>query len=61
MSKDEQLRGKVRAALERRDELGQQLADPAVIGDPEKLRQVAQEHAGLEEIGRAGAELLKLS
>jgi peptide chain release factor 1 len=60
MSKDEQLRGKVRAALERRDELGQQLADPAVIGDPEKLRQVAQEHAGLEEIGRAGAELLKL-
>ncbi len=60
MSRDDQLREKVRAAIERREELGRQLADPAVIADPEKLRQVAREHSGLEEVAAAGSRLLKL-
>ena len=60
MSRDDQLREKVRAAIERREELGRQLADPAVIADPDKLRQIAQEHSGLEGIAGTGAALLKL-
>jgi peptide chain release factor 1 len=60
MSRDEQLRDKIRAAIERREELGHQLADPAVIADSDKLRQIAQEHSGLEDIAATGAELFKL-
>ena len=60
MSRDDQLREKVRAAIERREELGRQLADPSVIADPDKLRQIAQEHSGLEGIAGTGAALLKL-
>ncbi|HSG82584.1 MAG TPA: peptide chain release factor 1 [Gemmatimonadota bacterium] len=59
MSSADQLRKKVLAAIERREELGRQLADPKVIGDSEKLRAVAREHAGLEEIEGVGLRLLK--
>lgn len=60
MSSSDTLREKVRAAIERREQLGRQLADPEVISDPDKLRQLAQEHASLERAAEAGAELLKL-
>jgi peptide chain release factor 1 len=59
MSSADQLRKKVLAVVERREELGRQLADPQVIGDPEKLRAVAREHSGLEEIVAVGGRLLK--
>jgi peptide chain release factor 1 len=59
MSSADELRKKVLAVVERREELGRQLADPQVIGDPEKLRAVAREHSGLEEIVAVGGRLLK--
>ncbi len=60
MSNSEQLREKIRTATERREELARQLADPKVIGDPDSLRKVAREHAGLERIAEVGSELFKL-
>jgi peptide chain release factor 1 len=36
------------------------MADPEVIADPERLRVLAQEHAGLERTAEVGARLLKL-
>jgi peptide chain release factor 1 len=46
--------------MERREDLARQLASPEVIGDPERLRKVAQEHAGLERVAEVGAELDRL-
>jgi peptide chain release factor 1 len=60
MTGSDQLIEKVQAAIERREELGQQLASPEVIADPDRLRVLAQEHAGLERIADVGAQLLKL-
>jgi len=60
MSSNDPLRDKVESAIARREELGRQLADPDVINDPKRLREVAQEHAGLEEVSEAGARLLEL-
>ncbi|MBI4512596.1 MAG: peptide chain release factor 1 [Gemmatimonadetes bacterium] len=54
------VRERVREALERRETLAALLADPGVLADPERLRQVAREHAELEELANAGARLLKL-
>ena len=59
-SNSDPLREKIRAAIERREELARQLGDPETIGDPERLRQVATEHAGLGRTVEVGAELLKL-
>ena len=53
-------RERVRAARERRDALAAQLADPAVLGDPERLKKLAREHAELEALAEAGARLEKL-
>ena len=60
MSSSDRLQDKVKAALERREELGRQLASPEVIADPERLRSLGQEYAGLERISVVGAEYLKL-
>jgi peptide chain release factor 1 len=60
MAGSELLKERVRAALERREELARRLASPDVIGHPEKLREVAQEHASLERLAQAGGEYLKL-
>lgn len=60
MSGSNLLREKVQAAIERREELAQQLASPEVIADLERLRALAQEHAGLERIVEVGGEYLKL-
>lgn len=60
MSNPDRLRSKIHDALERREELAQQLASPEVIGDPERLRKVAQDHSGLEEIAEVGQRLLRV-
>ncbi len=60
MTGTERLREKVRAAVERRAGLGRQLASPDVIADPERLRELGREHAGLERIAELGDELLEL-
>ncbi len=59
MTATELLKERVKAALERREELARQLASPEVIGRPEKLRTVAQEHASLERLAEVGGEYLK--
>ncbi|UCC72379.1 MAG: peptide chain release factor 1 [Gemmatimonadota bacterium] len=60
MTSSDRLREKVRAAVVRREELGQQLASPEVIADPERLKELAREHSGLERMAEVGSELLKL-
>ena len=60
MSGSNLLKEKVQAAIERREELAQQLASPEVISDLERLRTLAQEHAGLGDIVEVGSEYLKL-
>ncbi len=60
MTSSEQLREKIAAAIARREQLGRDLASPEVLADPERLRTVAQEHAGLERIAEVGATLLRL-
>jgi peptide chain release factor 1 len=46
--------------LERRyEDLSSRLADPAVIGDPRRLREVSREHAQLSEVVSAAARLRK--
>ena len=60
MSGSNLLKEKVQAAIERREELAQRLASPEVIADLERLRALAQEHAGLERIVEVGGEYLKL-
>ncbi|MBW3554888.1 MAG: peptide chain release factor 1, partial [Gemmatimonadetes bacterium] len=44
-------------AIERYDELTRQLAEPAVLNDPKRLRAVAQEHAEVSELAQVAAEL----
>jgi len=61
MSGSDLLKEKVQAAIERREELAQSLASPEVIADLERLRALAQEHSGLEQIAEVGSEFLKLS
>jgi len=61
MSGSDLLKEKVQAAIERREELAQLLASPEVIADLERLRTLAQEHSGLEQIAEVGSEFLKLS
>ncbi|MFQ5889039.1 MAG: peptide chain release factor 1 [Gemmatimonadota bacterium] len=56
----ELLVSRVEAVLERHAELARLLTDPKVIGDPERLRTLAQEHAELEPVAEAGRAFLKL-
>ena len=60
MTGSDRLSEKILAAIERREQLAAQLASPEVISDPQRLRELAQEHSGLERIAEVGAEYLKL-
>ena len=44
-------------AVERHGDLTRQLAEPAVLNDPKRLRAVAQEHADLSELAEVASEL----
>jgi peptide chain release factor 1 len=54
------LEDRLEQAQERHRELTQQLAEPAVLNDPSRLRSVAQEHAELTPVAEAGAELTRV-
>ncbi|MGD8866360.1 MAG: peptide chain release factor 1 [Gemmatimonadales bacterium] len=60
MSNLDVLEAKVQAALERREELGHQLADPRVISDPERLREAGREHSSLEQVAEVGARFIRV-
>lgn len=60
MSSLDVLREKVQEAIDRREELSRQLAEPGVISDPERLRAVAREHSALEQIAAVGTGFLRL-
>jgi len=51
---------RVAAAIESHEALATQLADPAVLGDPAKLRSVAQRHSDLTPLVEASRQYLKL-
>ncbi len=59
MTGSDRLRDKIIEAIERRDEVAGQLADPDVISDPQRLRVLAQEHSKLERISDAGSTYLR--
>ena len=52
---------RVAAVLETFDSLAAQLADPAVHGDPARLRDVAQQHSDLTPLADTGRQYLKLT
>ena len=60
MTPSDRLREKIDEAVERREQLADQLASPEVISNPTQLRHIAQEHATLERIAEVGAQLAKL-
>ena len=51
------LETRLEQAVERHRELTRQLAEPEVLGDPQRLRKVAQEHSDLTPVSQAAAEL----
>jgi peptide chain release factor 1 len=51
------LETKLEQAVERYRELNRQLAEPAVLGDPDRLRKVAQEHSELSPVAEVIEEL----
>ncbi|MFB3069256.1 MAG: peptide chain release factor 1 [Gemmatimonadales bacterium] len=55
------MQARLEAALARAAEIEQQLADPAVTADLEKLKGLGREHARLDEIRRTAARLDKLT
>jgi peptide chain release factor 1 len=54
------LAGRVRAALERAEQVAAERASPQTARDPAKLRALGKEHARLEPIIRSGRRYLKL-
>ena len=54
------LQKRLEQAVERHGELTQQLAEPAVLNDPDRLRRVAQEHADLTPIAEVAGELARV-
>jgi peptide chain release factor 1 len=54
------LESRVAAALKRYESLAAQLADPDVLADPARLRDVAQQHSDLTPLAEAGKHFLKL-
>jgi peptide chain release factor 1 len=54
------LAGRIRAAVERHDELARRMADPDTLEDPDLLRRVAQEHSDLGPLAEAGARFLQV-
>ena len=51
------LESRLEQAVERHRELNRMLAEPEVLGDPQRLRELAQEHAELAPISETAAEL----
>ena len=51
---------RAREVVERRRELAQRLADPDVLADSDRLRELAREHSDLEEPAAAAAEYVQL-
>ncbi len=51
---------RAREVVDREEELAQRMADPAVLGDSDRLREVAQEHSDLEEPAEAARAYLEL-
>ncbi len=51
---------RVREVIRRFGELEKRLADPSVLGDPDKLREVAREHAELAPAAEAAERLLRV-
>ena len=51
---------RLRDAITRYEKLGRALAEPAVLADVDRLRELAREHSELEPIARAGRAHLKL-
>ena len=54
------LRVRVAALLRRHEELGRLLADPAVLEDPNRLRDTAREHSELERGAETGRRYLRI-
>jgi len=54
------LAGRSRAMVDRHEELAARMADPEVLGDPEKLRAIAREHSELTAAALASAAYLSL-
>jgi peptide chain release factor 1 len=54
------LADRIRAAVERHDELARRMADPDTLDDPDLLRRVAQEHSDLGPLAEAGVRFLKI-
>jgi peptide chain release factor 1 len=57
---DPRLAQRLAEAEERLAGVDEQLSDPVVSGDPDRLRTLGQERAGLEPVVRTGRELLRL-
>ncbi|MDX1579537.1 MAG: PCRF domain-containing protein, partial [Gemmatimonadota bacterium] len=57
---DELLVERIRAAVRRREELSVRMADPAVLDDPARLRELAREHSELEPVVEGGRRYLRL-
>ena len=51
---------RLREAVARYQELGRLMADPEVLGDMERLKELAREHSDIEPLARAATEHLKL-
>ncbi len=60
MADASKLASRVAAAIETHESLAAQLADPAVLEDPARLRDVAQQHSDLIPLVEAGRSYLKL-
>lgn len=56
----ELLTRRARDVIDRERELAERMADPAVLGDSERLRVVAQEHSDLEDPADAAREYLEI-
>ena len=59
MSKEDGLVVRLRAAIERHEELGLRMAEPEVLGDVRLLRETAREHAALTPLVQAAVRHLK--
>jgi len=51
---------RVAAVVETYESLARELAEPSVLADPARLRDVAQQHSDMTPLARAGKEYLKL-
>jgi peptide chain release factor 1 len=54
------IEARLEQVVERHEELTRQLAEPEVLGDPRRLRAVAQEHADLTPVVEAARELTRV-